>query len=85
MLSNSMRNGDVPDELDPLSYIQLVLLVWGRVGVRVLYYHCSASRCCTVMLSALPVVSSDEAWGQGDVHNCVPVKLNHSIMPVFYQ
>lgn len=68
-----------------MSYIQLVLLVCGVGGLRVLYYHCSASRCCTVMFSALPVASSDEAWGQGDVHNCVPVNLNNSIMLVFYQ
>lgn len=71
--------------VDPLSYFRSVTLVRGVGGLRVLYYHCSASRCCTVMFSALPVVSSGEAWGHGDVHNCVPVKLNNSIMLVFCQ
>lgn len=73
---------DIVNEVDHLSSIELVL--WGG-WLRVLYYHCSASRCCTVLFSALPVVGSDEAWGHGDVHNCVPVKFNNYIMLVFYQ
>lgn len=85
MVHSRVRIGDTVNEVDPMSYIQLVLLVCGVGGLRVLYYHCSASGCSTVMFSALPIASSDEAWGQGDVHNCVPVKLNNSIMLVFYQ
>lgn len=49
--------------------------LWSQLGrFGILYHHCSASRCCTD-ISAWPAARSDETWGQGDVDNCVPVKL----------
>lgn len=67
------------------SCIQLDLLVWGVGGLRVLYYYGSASRVALIFLvHSLLSVQMRHEW-KGDVQNCVPVKLNGSIILVFYQ
>lgn len=37
------------------------------------------------LIGAVPVSVQTGHGDEGDVHNCVPVKLNNSIMLVFYQ
>lgn len=60
MVHSRVTMDDMGNEVEPMSNIQLVLLVCGVGGLGVLYCHCSVSRGCTVTFSALPGVSSDE-------------------------